>query len=265
MKKNKILILSGLKNDLENTIKSAVNIAKVIDAELEFFYVKKPTEIVKSESQLSAIRTINRKQIHLQKELNNLLKPYEIKHNVEIKKKFSFGNVKIEIENHINNLKPDIIVLGKRKANLLNITGDRITDFILSRFSIPILIANKNNLFQSMENLNIGALNFNNNLNSNPFMDKLVQQSQKPLKSFKVIEKDNNTPKAIKTESNIVEFVFEKNDNSISNLSNYLIKSKIDLLCLNRNIDNSNETNSTKALSLRDIINKVNVSILISN
>ena len=257
-RKSKILILSGLKQDFEATVKSASNLAKMIDAEVDFFHVKKPSEIIKKENQLSAIRTINREQVKLEKELNSLLDPLKAKYAIDIKTKFTFGNVKAEIEKHINKTKPDVLVLGKRKTKLLNLPDDRVIEFVLNKFSIPVLIASNQNSIESLDNLTIGVLNSSENLDSQAVLNKLVRQSKNPLKSFRVIDKGESLTN--KKNDNTVEYIFDKNDNTVNSISNYLVKSNVNLLYLNKAKDLS-----TKIVSLREIINKVNVPMLIAN
>ena len=57
----KILVLSDLTKSTTSTLRSSASLAKMIDGNVEFFCVKKPTDIVEKENQLSAIRTINKK------------------------------------------------------------------------------------------------------------------------------------------------------------------------------------------------------------
>ena len=57
--KYKILVLSDLENTVNSTLKSTISFAKIIGADVEFFHVKKPTDVVGRDSQLSAMRTIN--------------------------------------------------------------------------------------------------------------------------------------------------------------------------------------------------------------
>ena len=263
MKKNKILILSELKYNVEALIISAASIAKKIDAEINFFYVKKPTEIIGNDSQLSAFRSINKEQIQTEKELENLLKPLKEKYTIEIKSKFSFGNIKTEMEDHIRQTNPDLIVIGKRRANLFNLPGDRVTDFVLDRFSIPVLISSETFTSDISENISVGVLNSNESTSSNLVLNKLIQDSKTPLKSFKIVDKAENLSNNNSTEEGLIEYVFERNDNSISSLSNYLEKSKVDLLYLDRSKFNTQSYGSNKVIPLKKIIKAVKVPFLL--
>jgi len=61
-----------------------------------------------------------------------------------------------------------------------------------------------------------------------------------------------------------IEYVFEYNDNTIKNLSNYLSKNNINLLCIDRGEKNDvNKKNLIKS-DIDDVIKNLNVSILIT-
>lgn len=263
-KRKKILILSGLKKDLDSTIKSAVGVAKIIDAEVDFFYVKKPTEIVDKESQLSAIRTINREQIKVEKQIKSLIEPYALKYKMNINHRFAFGNVKKEIKDYINLSKPDVIVLGKRKSSPFKLGGDKITDFILNSFPGTVLIASKTNTLEPQNMLSIGILNSDNEPSSKEGLKQFVEQTDYNLKSFRIIEKGSRLNKEAFSENNSTEYVFEKNDNTINKLTDYLDKNKVNLLYMDRSTKGSKKA-GVNIIPLKEIINKVNVPILLAH
>jgi len=143
MKKNgyKILVLSDLKDSFSTTLKSAVSLGKMIHGDIDFYYVKNASDVVKRDNQLSAMRTINHEYTTIDKKIKSIIKSYSKNYDVNINYKFSFGSVKNDIGSHIEEQKPDIIVLGKRKSKIANLTGDNITDFVLNKHDGIILIA----------------------------------------------------------------------------------------------------------------------------
>ena len=264
MKKNKykILLLADLKGSTENIIRNTIGLAGILDAEIELFHVRKPTEIVDQENQLASMRTISRKHVSTAKKIQNLLDKVSAKYNVTIDSSFSFGNVKSEIEKHINNSKPDIVVIGKRRRSPLSISGDNVTDFIIKTFKGSILIASDKNIIDPLKGFSLGLVNDKGNSIEMDLARELIGQSRSPLRSFKIVDSIGNT----KTEVNsageqAVEFVFEKNDNSIKNLSKYLIKNDINLAYLNRAESNT----GLKGNTMMDIIRKIEIPILLSN
>jgi len=138
--KYKILVLADLKETTNYALRNAVKVSKVINAEIEFFHVKKPTDIVNTDSQLSAMRSINKEYVVTEKKINNLIAPIIENEGIIIQSSFAFGNIKNEIENHINSCKPDVIILGRRKIKVLSFVGDKIIDFVLKSHKKTVII-----------------------------------------------------------------------------------------------------------------------------
>ncbi|QTE21461.1 universal stress protein [Polaribacter cellanae] len=250
--KCKILVLSDVDNSTSEILKKGVDLANVVQAEIDFFCVKKPTDVVEKESQLSAMRSINKKFIETDNQIKKIIDTISNEKDFKISHKISFGNLKDEITNHLKETKPDIVLLGKRKSKVFSFFGDNLIDLILKEFNGTILIVSEENLLEAKEEISLGLLN-NVNLSTNRFMETLVSYSNKPLKSFQI----NTVKEKVSNPKNTIEFVFEEGDNAIKNLSNYLSKNKIDLLFLNR----EKETNS----KIGSLVNSLNCSLMVSN
>lgn len=251
--KYKILVLSDLKKNASNTLKSTVSLAKMIGGDIKFFHVKKPIDIVEKDNQLSAMRSINSEYAATEKKIKQLLRPFSENYDTQIQSSFSFGNVKEEIEKCMNEYQPDIIVIGKRKMNPLRIVGDQITQFVLKKFKGTVMIASDQNTLEPNKEISLGMLNgTTNDISHIDFADDLIKNAQLPLKSFKIIKNSealekNPTPATQK----VVEYVFEESDNVNKNLANYLSKNNINLLCVNR--------------ESKYPMNKLNISLLVAN
>ena len=255
--KYKILVLSDLNKSTSKTLKSSVSLAKIVNADINFFYVKKPTDVVQKESQLSAMRTINKEYFSIDKTIKNLIAPISKEYNTPINHIFKIGNLKNEIEQYIVENKPDIIVLGKRKSKIVNIMGDNITQFILKKHKGIIVISDETNPLEPNKELSLGLLNQVES--NNIFIKSVLNSSQKPLTSFKT--KDNSIKlkeEAVLKDKKIIEYVFEKSDNVIKNISNYLSKSNVNLLLVQREKDNSNKSN------IKEAINNLNCSLILT-
>lgn len=264
-KKYKILVLSDLKDATNNTIKSTVSLSKMINADIQFFYVKKPTDIIEKENQLSAIRTINHEYTATKKKIQDIVNPFFETYGVPINYRFAFGNVKNEISTYIEEYQPDIIVLGKRKSKTLKFIGDNITDFVLKKHDGVIMIVANSNTLEPNKELSLGILNgIEQNLNI-AFADDLMKHIKEPLKSFKIV---NNTTSIKEGNTDIkrqtIEYVFEKGDNSIEYLSNYLSKKNINLLCVDRVKKNTEKIENISEFEIKDVISKLNVSLLLT-
>lgn len=260
---NKILVLGDLKESTESILKSSIHLAQMTEGEVNFFHVQRPTDVIKSDNQMAAIQSIGKNYNDTDKNIMALTKKLSESTGVSIRSQFVFGNVKDEIQRHIQEYNPDIIVVGKRKAKFLSILGDQITDHVLKIHDGPVLIIDQNNGIISDQTLAIGTLNDLNNALDSQIGHSLLNNMSKPLVSIKIAAdvtgtvEQRTTPNTRKT----VEYVFQKNDNTLSSLSSYLQKNKINLFCMDR--DNSTNQNVVNP-KLNDLINKLNVSLLIT-
>tara|TARA_R110002074_G_scaffold203460_4_gene371512 strand:+ start:1689 stop:2495 length:807 start_codon:yes stop_codon:yes gene_type:complete len=262
MRKNnyKIVVLSDLKDDVKSILKSAITLSKMIDGEIKFFHVRSASDVVEKENQLSAMRSINSEFKTIDKKIQQLLAPISKEYDVAINAKFSIGNVKNEIDKYIKEIQPDIIVLGKKKSTSFSFIGDNLTDFILKTHRGVIMISYENTTLEPNKEIALGLLNYEMPLSNLDFSDALIKNSKKPLKSFKIAKGAGlSKDLALSAKEKIVEYVFEKNDNSIKNLSNYVSKNNINLFCINR----SGQNYKNKA-DVKDLIGKINASLLIS-
>jgi nucleotide-binding universal stress UspA family protein len=263
--KYKILVLSDLKKSTSTTLKTAVSLAKMIDGEIEFFHVKKPIDIVEKENQLSAMRTINENHTLIRKKIKKLAESISEEYDVEISHSFAFGNIKNEISKHIQSVKPDIIVLGKKSKKSISLVGDNLTNFVISEHDGIILLASPKNSFEPNKELSLGVLNNSDKSFSLDFPQNLLEHTQKPLKSFKIISKSdvlNKTNENLDNNKNTVEYVFEESDNALKTMSNYLLKNNINLLCFDR--EGKANTYSTKT-NIKEVIKNLNLSLLLTN
>lgn len=258
--KQKILILSDLKSSTPAVLSQAIALSKLIPSDLEFLHVKKPTDLVRTESQLSAVREINESTINAKKKIKELLDPITEKYGTKVSYKYSFGNVKSEIEKYINSSKPDIIVLGKRRSNALSFVGDNIIDFVLKSHKGAVFIASHKSQLSPENQLSVGIFNQSeSNLKDNDLIANLIEFSTVPLKHFKIgaksVSADNNDTLLSKQ---TVEYVFEDASDVISVISSYIPKSNVNLLCLDRN------RNFSKGRNIKEIIRSVDVSTFIT-
>jgi hypothetical protein len=264
-KQYKIVVLSDLTKSSGTILKSAVSIAKIINARIEMFSVKKPTDIVKMDNQLSARRTINSEHKTINRKMRNLAAPILEEYDMGITYSFEFGNVKNEIEEYLTDQKPDLVVLGKRKSKAFNLIGDGLTDFILNRYNGAIMIAAHNNKLEPNKEVTLGMLNNPKPPINLEFAEDLMQHARKPLKSFKIIKNTSSSQKqSLPEDRKTIEYVFEYSDNIIKNFSTYLSKNNINLLCMDRVKKHSNATRHLTASDVKEVMGNLNVSLLIS-
>ncbi|RED48760.1 universal stress protein [Seonamhaeicola aphaedonensis] len=253
----KILVLSDLKNSSDTIMKTTANLAKMIGGDIDLLHVKKPVDVVKNENQLSSMRNINRDYIKSRNHIEDVIK--SVDKDLNISYSLTYGNIKQIIEEHIDKTNPDIIVLGKRRFNSLKLVGDKLTRFILKKHNGLVLVASNKYVLKYDENISLGVLN-NTEQPFENLAKELMEISQKPIKSFKITKANESEFESKESEfKKLIEYVFEPNDNVLSNLSKYMTKSNIDLLCVNRHTTASNKLGN---LDLDGVLNKMNTSIM---
>lgn len=263
--KYKILVLSDLKKTASTTLKSSVNLAKMIDAEIALFHAKEHIDIVDRDNQLTTMRTLYEERKNTKKKIDAIVDEFSTEYDVKIKGNFEFGNVKEEIHKQIKLYNPDIIVLGQRESAPYKLIDNSITRFILKKFNGVIMISSIENPIVPNKKISLGVLNGSNKILKTGFFNDLKRHTIAPLKSFKILNGQNltstNTSKL--NEEKMIEYEFEQNANSMATLSSYLHKNSINLLCVDRAKNNTKNPINADA-SLKEVLSKLNVSLLVS-
>lgn len=234
----KILVLSDIGKSSETMLKTSMNIAKMVEGEIDILCVKKPTDLVEKESQLSAMRTINESFIKADNKIKTIKKELSKNTQVNIKHKISFGNLKDEISNHLTETRPDIVILGKRKSNLLSFLGDNMVNFLLKKHKGTVIVTDNKNILETSSELSLGLLN-DINQSADRFTKKLISQTKKPLKSFQTSNKKSVLNKMM-TGNKMATFIFDKESSELKNIGVSVSKNNIDLLLVNRNQEDIN-------------------------
>lgn len=264
-KKYKIVIFTDLKYSLENTLKSTLSLAKVFKGEITLFHVKKATDVVKKESQLSAMRNLNAGYLEMEKQINKIVTVYSRKFGVPLFYSCSIGNVKNEIAHYIDNEKPDFIVMGKRAPKLFNVLGDHIIPFVLKKHNGPVFFTDQRNVLEMNGDLSLGMLSDSEENSLTELVTKLVTHSNKPLKSFKISTSNplkSTIKEAIGTKN--IEFVFDKNDKTLKTISNYVTINKINLLCVDRGDLRKNGNSISNTSQITEIIDNLKIPLLLT-
>ncbi|WP_027137907.1 universal stress protein [Gaetbulibacter saemankumensis] len=256
MKKNKILVISDLKKSTKTTLKSAISLSKLIEADIEFFHVKKPTEVVDSHNQLTAVRTINATYRETENKIKTITSNYADKYDVNIHYDLIIGNVKHELEGYFKASKPDIIVLGKRQSSAIKLIGDDIVSFILKTYNGTVLIAGKEHTLEPKNILSLGILNPTPNSFKSKILSELINKTETPIKTFNINNSKNNS---IQSTANTVDFVFENGTNAVNSIANYINKNKINMLYIDRSKTNSLTNN------FKQFLKAIDISVLFTN
>lgn len=258
--KFKILTLIDIENSSKYLIDNVIGVAKMFNASIELFYVMQPIDVVEAESQLSAMRNINEKYIKTENRLKKLAKSVSKEHNINVTYNYAIGHIKNEILNKLNASRPNLVIIGKRKRKRLKLVGNNISEFIIKNYNGSVIIAANRYSINPASNIKLGLFNNKADYSSLKYFDKFLYHSTKPLVSFNVNSKKEATiiNESATSTNKVVEYTFEENDNTMSNIRSYINKSEVNVLCLERGDDKK------FALSLNKMLDKVDVSLMIS-
>lgn len=260
--KQQIAVITDLEDDMPYLLKSAVSFAKMISGEVQVLSVKKPTQVIGKGNQLSAMRSINQNYILTDKRLKSIVLPIMEKYSVSINYSSTFGNTKSEIERYLETHKPDILVLGRRKSKPFNTADDRIINFVLNIFEGTVLIVSPNKGLEPGKKIGIGSLNCSEAAFATSFTKDLFFNTNSSLKSFNLLE-TSDVKQAV---GNVlgrktINYVFDHSENTVKKLPDYLSKSKIDLLFMERR--RREKISLSKSFSTYDIVRKSDINLLI--
>ena len=102
---------------------------------------------------------------------------------------------------------------------------------------------------------------FNYSKTDDDFSENIKRSTQNPLKAFNIANNlDSSNNKTFLKDSETVEYVFSEGDNVLKNISNYLLKSNVNLLFVNRQKNNSNSIKQ----NIKDVINKLDCSLILT-
>ncbi len=260
-KSYKIAVFTDLSETAKSTIKSAINLAKLIDGKVHVFHTRSSKDIMSYENQMSSLRAMDEAYGKAKQQLKTIIKDISISENTPIGYSLSFGNVKKEMKNYLDAQEPDIVVLGKKRKKLMDFLGDGITPFIFKQHKGMIFITG-NAQYQNMEQqLALGILNSSKEILNTALAKTLFQKSQSPLKSFNIVNDTYKTPD--KKDHTTIEYVFENNSNTVRRVSNYIHKNNISLLCVKK--ANAFKKGLKKVITpdFHVMMNRLNVPILV--
>ncbi len=262
--KKNILVLVDLNDTTAEIIRSALIFAQILDANINLFHIKKPTKVIDTENQLSAFRIFTDEHKKLKTKAKTFINKLNNNENVKIDFSSAIGHPKHELKNYLEKNKTDILVLGKKKSKPVKFIGDDITELVLSNFNGPVLIVNSNKEDFSLNDLSLGVLNNQNLLFNFKFSQNLLKYIKGPITVFNFVNKSKKIKPQQESGHKLVEYFFENSNNDIAqNLSNYLMKSKVNLLYIDRLLQEQ-KSSDYKSFDIKDIILNTDVSILLS-
>ncbi len=268
--KYRLLVLADLSKSSETALNNAIQLAKLTNGSVEVLYVKSPADIAHYENQFSAIRAIQEDSRNAQSKLKSVIRKIEKEEGIIIPFQISYGNIKQTIKEKINELQPDLVLLGKRKSKLLNFSGHGITKFVLTKCTTNVLIVGENHILHSRGNISLGIFGDAIQNERLSFINDLKLRGSNPIKFFSIRNRKKLQPKtainAIDHEGKkAISYVFSEGANALDGLASYVSKTNIELLCIPRRRKTSREffRLNTVRFPIDRVVQKLNIPVLV--
>ncbi|MEM6686020.1 MAG: universal stress protein [Bacteroidota bacterium] len=262
--KYKLLVLTDFSKTCQVALENAVNLSKIIGGSIAMMHVLKPSDIAKSESQFTTMRSMDEMRIRKKSQLKTIAKDVATKFNISVTTHCVLGNLKEEVTAHIQQLRPDIIVLGKRKPKFIKLAGDSFTKFVINTFECSVLISGREKALRSSEIASLGMLNTTADELPLEMANDLRKHLTNPIKRFYVYN-DTAATSAKKSPEDVVTFEFENGSNAMNHIAKYVAKNNIGLLCFNPHPKKNSKRLRSLTSNIRDAIQNIHVPILIVN
>jgi nucleotide-binding universal stress UspA family protein len=254
--KYRISVLLDLSKSSDLVLTNAVQLARALNGSVEVFHVKPAVDIIKRESQLSAIGSIYKDDRDTRAKIQDLIRSIEQEEGITISYKLEYGNVKSRVRDYLTLKNPDILVLGKRRQGFL---GESITDFVLNETNTNVLITGKDDKFHTFKDLSLGVFGSGLRENGLEIIKDLKRDSEKPVRIFNIkdtVTQEQELSPVYKT----VSYVFSEGANALDGLASYVSRTNTQLLFVSKSKSKSSSfrTNATK-----QVLRKTKVPILI--
>ncbi|NER16861.1 universal stress protein [Spongiivirga citrea] len=233
--KYRLLVLLDHSKTSKVALRDAVNLAKVIDGKIDLLQVKAPSKFTQYGNQIALMRTLDEQRASEKKKMKELANTISESENIPVSYKFTFGNVVNEVQDHIDQTTPDIVVIGKRKTGFKSFLKTSVTNHLLNNHKGGILISGNESNTAAFDDVSLGFLNEEALNNEITIAGDLISKSKRPLKLFK-FSGDSYQDKQ-ETPNKVVTFEFDEHAEPSTPISKYISKNGVDLLCVKRDME----------------------------
>ena len=266
--KYRILVVKDQSKFSQTALQDGVNLAKKIDGSIDILQVRSPLQVAGRENQLAAWRELQLAGGQAKNSLQEEVDFIAAKERIPATCSFAFGNIINEVQQHIKTTQPDIVVLGKQRSNLLTILGLDLTSYLLKNYQGALLISREKETLGSQDDIALGLLDDLLINEKNRLSEDLEKCTKKPITVLKIStvanEQKSETPVSGLEQKAVTTFEFDPGTNLSSNISKYIERSGVNLLCVSRSqLFNLNKKLRTVTREIQKTVHKTNTPVLV--
>lgn len=252
----KILVLTDFSKSSRIALLNAAKFAKLVNGSVSAYHVRSLQALYEEENQVSLARRRRDELVETHAVAEEMLSRIAEDEGVDVHFSMDFGNVKNCVMNKVSTTYPDLLILGKRKSKILNLLGDRLTQFVVENCNTSILISSSHSELHSFSDLSLGFYGETLEKSDLNIIDHL-QETTRPIKYFGIRNQSIEVDTIDEPKKKDRSFIFsQEGDIAIEALTSYVSRTNTELFCIPKK-DNSDPQ------SVMQMVNRIDVPILI--
>jgi len=263
------LVLTDFSDTSLIALKYAISLAKLIKSTIHVCHIANPSKIVQNDNQAAAIRDITTETKKIEKKIGAIVEMI-IAEGINAIPYCSIGNIIYEFEELASQLKPDVVILGKKAENP-KLSG-KITSYLMNEYLGSLLIVREDIVFQNSTKISVACNNNTFDLYDPKLIFSLNNQTKLPLKLLNFKQKNDSNEKitvpqtwresSYEIDQNIQ---LEQHTTIVDSLLQHITNNDTELLCIGRGRSRNflQRIFSSGSSTLLDVVNKIHTPILV--
>ncbi|MEJ1221848.1 universal stress protein [Sediminicola sp. 1XM1-17] len=237
-------------------LKNAAKLVKSVNGNIQAHYVEPLRRTAEEENQLTFKRRLTQSLKQSNAKAQKIIAPIAEEEGVEINFTMDWGNIKDSILKKVKDTDPDLVILGRRKAKMLDFIGDKLTQFVVDQLDTNVLISGSHHELHSFSDLYLGF--YGETLEKSEFkiIDHL-QESNRSIKYFGIRNKMPEHSTGQRDQENNSSFIFPQDGtNAIEALTSYVVRTNTQLFCIPKN-------NNLELQPVKEMVHRLDIPILL--
>jgi nucleotide-binding universal stress UspA family protein len=269
-KENNLLVLIDFSEASYVALKYTIAIAKLVKGNISVLHVANPDEIVDTDNVAAAIKAIESETTKIENKLESILEIITAE-DIQATSHYSIGNIINELEYQIEQVHPDLVVVGKKKKKA-RFSG-KISNYLLNKYTGSLLIVDEDAEFKINLKIafgcNSGMLNSHDphiifELDKHTETSLILLTVRTPAESTEKIDipttwqSSDGKDRSIHCES-------QESSTVVRGLVEHIAEKNIELLCIGRGKPRGFFQNLffSQGTTMAEVINKVHIPILV--
>lgn len=227
------LMLIDFSKDSYEALDYLIKLVKVIGGQIELISIIEPSDVIKSENPVVALRAISKDKVMKKIRLDSIVEMIQSE-GIRVQYSLSTGRLEDELNGKLTSNSSDIIVTGKSKVGSIG----KVNNYLVHKFKGNLLIIGKQLEFQTGTNITVGCNIKTLNTCDLKLTSIFSLLTKTPLVLLEVGKISIDIREFNKTgqfhENLAIQYKNEKNPNIIEGLKTHIDTTNVELLCIGR-------------------------------